>query len=84
MRTLRPERRRVQLDQEAYSQLRQQIMARDGWRCQACGSPTHPHIHHIQSRSRIGDDVDENLITLCSCCHQGLHRGKTISYGLAR
>jgi predicted HNH restriction endonuclease len=30
-------------------------------------------VHHIQSRGSLGDDTDENLITLCVRCHQRLH-----------
>jgi 5-methylcytosine-specific restriction endonuclease McrA len=31
-------------------------------------------VHHQQSRSRSGDDVEENLITLCAECHASSHR----------
>jgi len=30
-------------------------------------------VHHIQSRSRPGDETAENLITLCASCHQKAH-----------
>jgi predicted HNH restriction endonuclease len=30
--------------------------------------------HHIQRRCQLGDDAEENLITLCSTCHQSCHR----------
>lgn len=29
---------------------------------------------NIQSRSLLGDDSEENLITVCARCHQQLHR----------
>ncbi|MHB8541717.1 MAG: HNH endonuclease [Candidatus Acidiferrales bacterium] len=31
------------------------------------------HVHHIDPRSRLGDDALENLITLCACCHRDVH-----------
>jgi predicted HNH restriction endonuclease len=30
-------------------------------------------VHHIQSRSSLGNDVEENLITLCDACHSKIH-----------
>ena len=32
-------------------------------------------IHHKEFRSQSGDDTEQNLITLCSACHDGVHRG---------
>src|ERR1700681_1060558 len=31
-------------------------------------------VHHIQPRSRLGNDTAENLIALCVMCHQKAHR----------
>ncbi len=64
---------RIQLDPEAYEQLCRQVLQRDGWRCQACGSRTNLQVHHIQLRSQSGDDAEGNLITLCSECHDQIH-----------
>ena len=64
---------RLQLDPEAYQQLCRQVLQRDGWRCQQCGSRTNLQVHHIQLRSQSGDDVERNLITLCSECHDQIH-----------
>jgi hypothetical protein len=30
-------------------------------------------VHHMVFRSQLGDDVEENLITLCCNCHQKVH-----------
>ncbi len=67
-------RPRIQLDPEAYQALCEQVLRRDGWRCQTCGSMTNLQVHHIQWRSHSGDDAEENLITLCSACHDRIHR----------
>jgi len=58
---------------KAQSLPKEQCKERDGWRCQACGSLRGLEVHHIQRRSRLGDDVEANLITLCSDCHRAIH-----------
>ena len=72
-----PKRPRLHLDSEAYQQLCQQVLQRDGWRCQQCGSRTNLQVHHIQVRSQSGDDSEENLITLCADCHAHHHHSRT-------
>ncbi len=76
MKGLQPKRPRVQLNPEAYKQLCRQIMNRDGWRCQICGSRTNLQVHHKLLRSQQGADDDSNLITLCAGCHEVLHRSR--------
>jgi len=73
MSRLRPKQPRVRLAQEAYDALRKQVLARDNWRCQNCGASENLQIHHIQSRSKLGHDSLENLITLCAGCHERVH-----------
>ncbi len=57
---------------------RMRILKRDGFRCQLCGErPSNNehitlHIHHVRPFSRGGLTIDENLITLCHTCHEGL------------
>jgi 5-methylcytosine-specific restriction endonuclease McrA len=72
---IRPKRPRLRLDPEFYEQLRKQVLRRDGWQCQVCGSRQNLQVHHKQLRSQQGDD-DSNLITLCAGCHEGLHRSR--------
>ena len=57
------------LDPDQYRRLYGQVLDRDGWRCQFCGSREKLHVHHIQFRSRGGGDTDRNLITVCAQCH---------------
>ncbi len=70
-----PKRPRIRLDSAAYDKLRNEILERDGWRCQVCGSLYELEVHHMQRRSRQGDDSSENLITLCADCHRAIHAG---------
>jgi ATP-dependent DNA helicase RecQ len=57
------------LDLLSYESLRQQILRRDGWRCQSCGTMSNLEVHHREFRSHSGADSEENLITLCAVCH---------------
>jgi 5-methylcytosine-specific restriction endonuclease McrA len=66
---------RLRLDPELYGQLRNLVLLRDGWRCQACGSMSNLEVHHKEFRSQSGNDSEENLITLCTRCHSSIHDG---------
>jgi 5-methylcytosine-specific restriction endonuclease McrA len=70
-------RPRLRLDAASYKTLCQIVLKRDGWRCQNCGNPADLQVHHICSRSSLGSDVEENLITLCATCHRQIHLHKT-------
>ena len=74
MKTIRPKSPRLRLDSKSYSQLHRQVLERDGWRCQVCGSMQHLQVHHLKLRSRSGGDEEQNLITLCAECHERVHR----------
>ena len=73
MSAIRPNPARLRLDPVAYESLRQQVLRRDGWRCQSCGTMSNLEVHHKQFRSHSGDDSEENLITLCTACHNETH-----------
>ena len=61
------------LDPVSYEILRQQVLRRDGWRCQSCGTMSNLEVHHKTFRSQSGNDSEANLITLCTACHQETH-----------
>jgi ATP-dependent DNA helicase RecQ len=61
------------LDPPLYESLRQQILRRDGWKCQSCGVSSNLEVHHRKFRSHSGPDSEENLITLCVDCHAQVH-----------
>jgi 5-methylcytosine-specific restriction endonuclease McrA len=69
----RPKAAPVRLDALSYENLRQQILRRDGWRCQFCGAMSNLEVHHREFRSQSGEDSEENLITLCTLCHASAH-----------
>jgi 5-methylcytosine-specific restriction endonuclease McrA len=73
MNGIRPKQPRLHLEPEAYEELRQQVLRRDGWRCQYCGTMSNLEVHHQQFRSQCGFDSETNLITLCDSCHTRAH-----------
>jgi 5-methylcytosine-specific restriction endonuclease McrA len=67
---------RVRLDPKSYGKLHRQILERDNWRCQICGSMQRLQVHHIEFRSHAGSDSEDNLATLCADCHAQVHLGR--------
>ena len=76
MSPLLPKPTRSRLGGEAYQALHREILQRDGWRCQLCGSMRGLEVHHLQRRSQSGVDSEDNLLTLCSGCHRKVHELK--------
>jgi 5-methylcytosine-specific restriction endonuclease McrA len=76
--TIRRKVVRLRLDPNAYENLRENVLHRDGWRCQACRAMSNLEVHHQQFRSHSGDDSELNLITLCRTCHSQAHRGTRV------
>lgn len=75
MNRIRRKGRPTRLDPLSYENLRQQVLPRDGWRCQSCGAMSNLEIHHQEFRSHAGEDSQQNLITICTGCHSAIHRG---------
>jgi 5-methylcytosine-specific restriction endonuclease McrA len=81
---VRPKRPRLQIDRELYDQLRNQVLRRDGWRCQSCGTMSNLEVHHKTFRSQAGHDSEQNLVALCTACHARVHhRYKATNSSLA-
>jgi 5-methylcytosine-specific restriction endonuclease McrA len=74
MSKLRQKIPRLKLSLAEYQVMRNQVLKRDGWRCQLCGASKDLQVHHLKSRGNLGDDTMRNLITLCAKCHEALHR----------
>ena len=60
----------------SYRELHRQVLERDGWRCQICGTMQNLQVHHLKFRSQSGSDEEQNLITLCAECHEQVHRAR--------
>ena len=62
-----------------YSSRRSAILYRDDYTCQCCGKKNcRLEVHHIKFRRDGGTDDEENLITLCKGCHDGVHAGTVV------
>lgn len=62
-----------------YSSRRKAILHRDNYTCQCCGKKNcRLEVHHIKFRRDGGTDDEENLITLCKECHDGVHTGTVV------
>lgn len=57
---------------------RTSILTRDQFRCKGCGQRpaddfnVQLHVHHVRPHGQGGLTEDENLLTLCHTCHNGL------------
>jgi hypothetical protein len=62
MSSMRPDPPPFRLDPVSYENLRQQILRRDGWRCQSCGAMSNLEVHDKQFRSHSGHDSEVRLL----------------------
>lgn len=62
---------------------RREVLVRDKYTCRRCGwthaqwnpsDPRHLELHHKEHHVRGGENKKENLITLCTVCHDEVHR----------
>jgi hypothetical protein len=58
--------------------VRRRALRRDGGRCvvPGCRQSIFLDLHHVVLRSEGGDDIADNLITVCGAHHRALHRGQ--------
>lgn len=52
---------------------RQEVYAREGYRCALCDSTKYLQVHHVVKRSKGGTDSVQNMICLCADCHAAAH-----------
>lgn len=65
-------------DQKGFSNVREYVLYRDSYTCQYCMGKSKDKIlqvHHIVSR-KVGGNAPNNLVTLCSTCHDKYHRNE--------
>jgi DEAD/DEAH box helicase domain-containing protein len=67
-----------------------QVRARDGFRCQMCGTPEQARAHHVHHKTpfRAFTSTEQanqlsNLITLCPTCHRRAETAVRVRSGLA-
>jgi hypothetical protein len=75
------------LNREVQAELRQLVLARDGYKCQKCDAVDGPlHCHHILPvavEPILSADID-NCVTLCSECHKEAHQKDGCRYNQLR
>lgn len=56
-------------------ELRNSILIRDGYKCQACKGVEHLQVHHVKyvKGGKIWDSPAKDLVTLCGACHEKIH-----------
>ena len=82
---LQADRQSPKHDRHIADDIRREVLRRDGYKCQDqdCNwsheewnpsDPRHLEIHHIKHHAKGGANVKENLKTLCTVCHDKIHR----------
>ena len=72
-----PKPTRIKLKGKPYDDLCAKVKHRDMYTCQLCRHSCIPSsVHHVIFRSQGGEDVMENLLTVCWRCHRDLHDGR--------
>jgi hypothetical protein len=80
---LQADRQSPEHDRSIPDDLRREVLRRDGYRCRSCSwshkewnpsDPRHLELHHIKHHVKGGANVKENLKTLCTVCHDKVHR----------
>ena len=72
-------------DRKIPDPVRYAILERDKYKCVKCGwshkkynrsNPRHLELHHVKHHSRGGENTKENLISVCTSCHDEIHRAE--------
>jgi len=67
--------------------VRRQVLRRDRHTCTECGwshsewnrsDPRHLELHHVRHHADHGENIAENLVTLCTACHDGIHSNENV------
>lgn len=77
-----PKASNIRLKGEKLKKLNESIMKRDNHCCAICGQFVEAGVkaHHEPPRSKGGQDIPENMITLCYKCHGQRHFGEVKKY----
>jgi hypothetical protein len=72
-------------DRQIPDPVRGAVLQRDKYKCVQCGwshkdwnrsDPRHLELHHIKEHVKGGENIEGNLKTLCTVCHDDMHRKK--------
>jgi hypothetical protein len=80
---LQSDRQSPEHDRLIPDEVRREVLRRDNYMCQTCrwshgewnpSDPRHLELHHIKFHVSGGENIKENLKTLCTVCHDKSHR----------
>ena len=80
---LEADRQSPEHDRNIPDNVRRSVLKRDGYKCTECGwsyeewnpaDPRHLELHHIEHHAKGGQNIEENLCTVCTICHDEIHR----------
>ena len=80
---LQADRQSPEHDRIIPDDVRRAVMRRDNYKCTKCGwshaewnpsDPRHLEIHHVRHHAKGGGNDEGNLLTLCTVCHDAIHR----------
>ncbi len=70
-------------DRRIPDSVRGKVLRRDGYKCVRCGwnhsdwnpsDPRHLELHHKKEHAKGGENTEDNLLSICTFCHDDLHR----------
>jgi hypothetical protein len=80
---LEADRQSPEHDRHISDSVKREVLRRDGYQCKNCkwshnewnrSDPRHLELHHVKHHASGGENTEENLITLCTVCHDDIHR----------
>lgn len=80
---LEADRQSPEHDRKISDMVKARVLARDGYACVQChwhhdkwnrSDPRHLELHHVVPHAEGGENTEENLITVCTVCHDDIHR----------
>ena len=82
---LEADRQSPEHDRRIPDPIKRKILRRDDYKCTICkwsheewnrSDPRHLELHHKKPHVKGGENTEDNLITVCTVCHDELHRKK--------
>ncbi len=80
---LEADRQSPEHDRQIKDAVKREVLRRDGYKCTKCNwsheewnrsDPRHLELHHAKPHAEGGENTEDNLITLCTVCHDDIHR----------